>query len=92
MISFVKLCDVFNYGVGLEQLREADIQEIFVLCTRGELIKYRTPELLPLYEEAGFTLHHWPIQDGSVPAMDDLLHLLHDVQVTFFSGAKILIQ
>lgn len=80
-----------NLRDDLAQLREARIREVFVLCTPGELVKYRTPSLLASYEDAGISVHHWPIPDGMVPAVDDLLHLLQDMQLIFNTGSKVLI-
>ncbi|XP_063003753.1 cyclin-dependent kinase inhibitor 3 isoform X2 [Elgaria multicarinata webbii] len=49
------------------ELRSYGVQDIFVLCTRGELSKYRVPHLLEAYENHGINVHHHPIPDGDTP-------------------------
>ncbi|XP_078672254.1 cyclin-dependent kinase inhibitor 3-like isoform X2 [Branchiostoma floridae x Branchiostoma belcheri] len=75
----------------LEDLKAQSIRDIFVLCTRGELHKYRVPRLLERYEEADFTVHHHPFPDGTVPAMAACVKLLDELKLCLSQGKKTLI-
>ncbi|XP_042538422.1 cyclin-dependent kinase inhibitor 3 isoform X3 [Dipodomys merriami] len=59
-----------NVHKDTEELRSYGIQDIFVFCTRGELSKYRVPNLLDLYQQYGIITHHHPIPDGGTPDID----------------------
>lgn len=73
------------------KLKTESVQEAFVLCTRGELKKYRVPDLLECYAEAAITVHHIPFPDGSVPSMDRCVKLLDELQVCLMEGRKTII-
>ncbi|XP_078591597.1 cyclin-dependent kinase inhibitor 3-like [Branchiostoma floridae x Branchiostoma japonicum] len=75
----------------LEDLKAQSICDIFVLCTRGELNKYRVPRLLERYEDADFTVHHHSFPDGTVPAMAACVKLLEEMKVCLSQGKKTLI-
>jgi len=45
-------------------LRSHDISDIVCLLTETEFRKFRVPDLLNDYENAGFIVYHLPIEDG----------------------------
>ena len=74
-----------------EHLREEGITDIFVLCTRGELRKYRVPRLLQEFTTAEFAVHHYPFPDGLVPSTANCMKLLEDIRVNVASDRKCLV-
>ncbi|XP_070576947.1 cyclin-dependent kinase inhibitor 3-like [Ptychodera flava] len=75
----------------IDCLKEQEIQEIFVLCTRGEMTKYRVPRLLQEYHKEDFTVHHYAFPDGSVPPIANCMKLLEELRVCLMSGRRSLI-
>uniref|UniRef100_A0A4X2JPK6 protein-tyrosine-phosphatase n=1 Tax=Vombatus ursinus TaxID=29139 RepID=A0A4X2JPK6_VOMUR len=59
-----------NIQKDMEELKNYDIQDIFVFCTRGELSKYWVPNLLNFCQQCGIIIHHYPIPDGHMPDTD----------------------
>ncbi|XP_071485596.1 cyclin-dependent kinase inhibitor 3-like [Diadema antillarum] len=57
------------------------VEEVFVLCTRGELYKYRVPRLLQEYTTAGLAVHHYPFPDGLVPSPGNCLKMLDEIRL-----------
>ncbi|MCJ8750185.1 hypothetical protein PDJAM_G00259650 [Pangasius djambal] len=60
------------------------VQDVFVLCERAELVRYRVPCLLECYARRGLRMHHLPFPDGGAPELqhctrilDELQHCLH---------------
>ncbi|XP_077588105.1 cyclin-dependent kinase inhibitor 3 [Stigmatopora nigra] len=51
----------------VEEVRQQGVQDVFVLCTLGELSKYRVPSLLEVYGQKGLSVHHMPFPDGEAP-------------------------
>ncbi|XP_023370241.1 cyclin-dependent kinase inhibitor 3 isoform X3 [Otolemur garnettii] len=74
-----------------EELKSYGIQDIFVFCTRGELSKYRVPNLLDLYQQHGITTHHHPIPDGGTPDIASCCEVLEELAVCLKNGRKTLI-
>ncbi|KAF7710748.1 cyclin-dependent kinase inhibitor 3 isoform X1 [Silurus meridionalis] len=73
-----------NLEKDIGELRVQGIQDVFVLCERAELVRYRVPCLLESYTRSGLNVHHLPFPDGGVPEMpqcarilDELQHCLH---------------
>ncbi|XP_072030236.1 cyclin-dependent kinase inhibitor 3-like [Amphiura filiformis] len=75
----------------IEYLREEGITDIFVLCTRGELRKYRVPRLLQELTTAEFSVHHYPFPDGLTPSFANCAKLLEDMRVNIASDRKCLV-
>ncbi|XP_078001039.1 cyclin-dependent kinase inhibitor 3-like [Glandiceps talaboti] len=75
----------------IDSLHANDITDIFVLCTRGELTKYRTPRLLQAYHKEEFVVHHYAFPDGSVPSISTCVKMLEELRVCLECGKKALI-
>ncbi|XP_053449456.1 cyclin-dependent kinase inhibitor 3 isoform X3 [Nycticebus coucang] len=81
-----------NIQKDTEELKSCGIQDIFVFCTRGELSKYRVPNLLDLYQQHGITTHHHPIPDGGTPDIASCCEVLEELAVCLKNGRKTLLQ
>ncbi|XP_051877643.1 cyclin-dependent kinase inhibitor 3 isoform X2 [Pristis pectinata] len=75
-----------------EDLKSYNIQNVFVLCTKGEMVKYRVPSLLESYQQKGFTVYHYPFPDGSVPDIASCWKILEELRICLENGKKTLIQ
>uniref|UniRef100_A0A8D2IN32 protein-tyrosine-phosphatase n=1 Tax=Varanus komodoensis TaxID=61221 RepID=A0A8D2IN32_VARKO len=64
----------------IDELRNHGVQDIFVLCTRGELSKYRVPHLLEAYQSHRITVHHHPIPDGETPDITRCCLILNELR------------
>ena len=73
-------------------MKKAGIKDVFVLCERGELNKYRVPTLLHDMETSGLTVHHHPFPDGEVPSFETLLPVLQKISLNLTHGTKTLVQ
>ncbi|KAM4830657.1 cyclin-dependent kinase inhibitor 3 isoform X4 [Urocitellus parryii] len=74
-----------------EELKSYGIQDIFVFCTRGELSKYRVPNLLDLYQQYGITTHHHPIPDGGTPDIASCCDIMEELAICLKNNRKTLI-
>ncbi|XP_058522442.1 cyclin-dependent kinase inhibitor 3 isoform X2 [Ochotona princeps] len=74
-----------------EELKSYGIQDIFVFCTRGELSKYRVPNLLDLYQQYGITTHHHPIPDGGTPEIASCCEIMEELSACLKNNRKTLI-
>ncbi|XP_068948061.1 cyclin-dependent kinase inhibitor 3 isoform X4 [Petaurus breviceps papuanus] len=81
-----------NLQKDMEELKNYGIQDIFVFCTRGELSKYRVPNLLDFYQQHGIIIHHHPIPDGDTPDIDRCCGILQELAVCLENNRKTLIQ
>lgn len=75
-----------------ECLTSARVDEIFSLCTKGELSKYRVPELLHELTGAGILVHHYPFPDGLAPNMGALLKMVDEIKVANQNGKLPIVQ
>jgi len=82
----------FIYLSIIESIRKEDVKSIYVLCTKGELNKYRVPELLNEMKEKDFLVHHYPFPDGGAPVMSDLVKMLDQLKKDSSNSRKSLIQ
>lgn len=80
-----------NVDRDLEQLKSLEILEVFVLCTRGELNKYRVPTLFEKYEQYGILFHHYPFPDGTSPEINCLMKLIAELINSISRGHRVLI-
>ncbi|XP_075282646.1 cyclin-dependent kinase inhibitor 3 isoform X2 [Opisthocomus hoazin] len=80
-----------NLQKDIEQLKSCGIQDVFVLCTRGELLKYRVPNLIDTYQQLGICVHHYPILDGDVPDIAKCCKILEDLRSCLESNRKMII-
>ncbi|XP_029807385.1 cyclin-dependent kinase inhibitor 3 isoform X2 [Suricata suricatta] len=74
-----------------EELKSYGIQDIFVFCTRGELSKYRVPNLLDLYHQHGIITHHHPIPDGGIPKIASCCEIMEELAICLKNNRKTLI-
>ncbi|XP_066198451.1 cyclin-dependent kinase inhibitor 3 isoform X1 [Saccopteryx leptura] len=80
-----------NIQKDTEELKNYGIQDIFVFCTRGELSKYRVPNLLNLYQQCGIVTHHHPIPDGGTPDIASCCEIMETLAVCLRNNRKTLI-
>lgn len=76
----------------VECLQAEGVMEVFSLCTRGELNKYRVPNLLTEMSAADILVHHYPFLDGQTPNMGNLLKMIDEIKVAVYGNRKPLIQ
>ncbi|XP_029972035.1 cyclin-dependent kinase inhibitor 3 [Salarias fasciatus] len=69
-----------NMTRNLDEMQNQGVQDVFVFCSRGELVKYRVPSLLELYQRRGFRVHHKPILDGDAPTLEYCCEILDDLR------------
>ncbi|KAM8948808.1 cyclin-dependent kinase inhibitor 3 isoform 4-T4 [Lycaon pictus] len=81
-----------NIQKDTEELKSYGIQDIFVFCTRGELSKYRVPNLLDLYHQYGIITHHHPIPDGGTPDIASCCEIMEELAICLKNNRKTLIQ
>nr|XP_012419384.1 PREDICTED: cyclin-dependent kinase inhibitor 3 isoform X2 [Odobenus rosmarus divergens] len=74
-----------------EELKSYGIQDIFVFCTRGELSKYRVPNLLDLYHRYAIITHHHPIPDGGTPDIASCCEIMEELAICLKNNRKTLI-
>ncbi|XP_075471246.1 cyclin-dependent kinase inhibitor 3 isoform X2 [Ascaphus truei] len=75
----------------LEEIKTQGVQDIFVLCTLGELSLYRVPTLLQEYRKQDFIVHHYPFPDGDVPQFDNCTAILEELKACVENNRKTLI-
>ncbi|XP_071413339.1 cyclin-dependent kinase inhibitor 3 isoform X2 [Pithys albifrons albifrons] len=69
-----------NLQKDVGELKNCGIQDVFVLCTRGELFKYRVPNLIDTYQQHGLCVHHYPIPDGNAPDIAMCCKILEELR------------
>ncbi|XP_040333115.1 cyclin-dependent kinase inhibitor 3 isoform X4 [Herpailurus yagouaroundi] len=84
-------CSQFLGLCALPELKSYGIQDIFVFCTRGELSKYRVPNLLDLYHQYGIIAHHHPIPDGGTPNIASCCEIMEELAICLKNNRKTLI-
>ncbi|NWU47631.1 CDKN3 inhibitor, partial [Dromas ardeola] len=77
-----------NLQKDIEELKNYGTQDIFVLCTRGELLKYRVPNLIDTYQQHGICVHHYPIPDGDAPDIARCCNILEELRSCLESNRK----
>ncbi|XP_058472069.1 cyclin-dependent kinase inhibitor 3 [Solea solea] len=80
-----------NLQRDVEELHNQGVQDVFVLCTRGELTKYRVPSLLDAYQQRGFTVHHMPFTDGAAPELKLCCQILEELRVSLENSRRTVI-
>ncbi|XP_071601288.1 cyclin-dependent kinase inhibitor 3 isoform X7 [Heliangelus exortis] len=80
-----------NLQKDLEELKSHGTQDVFVLCTRGELLKYRVPNLLDAYQQHGICVHHHPIPDGDAPDIAQCCKILEELRSCLENNRKTII-
>ncbi|NXC46390.1 CDKN3 inhibitor, partial [Penelope pileata] len=69
-----------NLQKDIDELKSYGTQDIFVLCTKGELFKYRVPSLIDTYQQHGICVHHYPVVDGDTPDIATCCKILEDLR------------
>ncbi|NXS90987.1 CDKN3 inhibitor, partial [Jacana jacana] len=80
-----------NLQKDIEELKNYGTQDIFVLCTRGELSKYRVPNLIDTYQQHGICVHHHPVPDGDAPDVANCCKILEELRSCLESNQKTVI-
>ncbi|XP_071547595.1 cyclin-dependent kinase inhibitor 3-like isoform X2 [Panulirus ornatus] len=80
-----------NLNMDLNKIEDLGISDIVILVTKGELRKYRVPNLMNEYEMRGLCLHHYPYPDGTAPSIEDVMAIIDTVRQTIEENRKILI-
>ncbi|KAK3093220.1 hypothetical protein FSP39_012846 [Pinctada imbricata] len=80
--------EVFGICALPECLRTEEVKDIFCLCSKGELNKYRVPDLLTSLAEADITVHHYHFPDGETPPTQLLISMLDELKVAMKNKRK----
>ncbi|CAN8215683.1 unnamed protein product [Coccothraustes coccothraustes] len=80
-----------NLQKDIGELKSCGIQDVFVLCTRGELSKYRVPNLIDTYQQHGMCVHHHPIPDGNAPDIATCCKILEELRTCLENKQKTMI-
>ncbi|XP_037994471.1 cyclin-dependent kinase inhibitor 3 isoform X2 [Motacilla alba alba] len=80
-----------NLQKDIGELKSCGIQDVFVLCTRGELSKYRVPNLIDAYQQHGMCVHHHPIPDGNAPDIATCCKILEELRTCLENKQKTMI-
>ncbi|KAK3591799.1 hypothetical protein CHS0354_007652 [Potamilus streckersoni] len=75
----------------INYLVNEEVQEVFSLCTKGELKKYRVPLLLQEITSVNIAVHHYPFSDGHVPGMQNLMKMIDEIYAGLVNGKKTVI-
>ncbi|NXK57349.1 CDKN3 inhibitor, partial [Chauna torquata] len=81
-----------NLQKDIDELKNYGTQDVFVLCTRGELLKYRVPNLIDTYQQYGICVHHYPIPDGDTPDIAKCCKILEELRSCLGSNRKTIVQ
>lgn len=76
----------------ISTLKTLDISDVVCLITMAEFRKFRVPNLLSEYENAGFLVFHFPIEDGKIP--EDVLgldNILSKIRKRIADGHRVLV-
>ncbi|XP_058019031.1 cyclin-dependent kinase inhibitor 3 isoform X1 [Ahaetulla prasina] len=80
--------DIGNYQWYRDELKSHGVLDVFVLCTKGELTKYRVPHLMETYQNYGIAVHHHPIPDGGTPDIARCCVILNELRNCLESKRK----
>ncbi|XP_021258814.1 cyclin-dependent kinase inhibitor 3 isoform X2 [Numida meleagris] len=80
-----------NLQKDIDELRSYGTQDVFVLCTKRELLKYRVPNLIDAYQERGICVHHYPIPDGDAPDIATCCRILEELRSCLESNQNTII-
>ncbi|XP_076831343.1 cyclin-dependent kinase inhibitor 3 [Brachyhypopomus gauderio] len=69
-----------NLEKDVAELCDQGVEDVFVFCTRAELVKYRVPCLLERYSQQGLRVHHLPFPDGGTPELSQCCRILEELQ------------
>ncbi|XP_073729563.1 cyclin-dependent kinase inhibitor 3 isoform X1 [Misgurnus anguillicaudatus] len=69
-----------NLQKDVAEICNQGVEDVFVFCTRGELVRYRVPCLLEAYSQRGLRVHHLPFPDGGAPELSQCVCILEELQ------------
>ncbi|KAL5008993.1 hypothetical protein ScPMuIL_014574 [Solemya velum] len=72
----------------LSCMKNSGVEDVFCLCSNGELNKYRVPRLLQEYGDADIDVHRYSFPDGEVPSMGLLMKMLEDIRTNLMKPKK----
>ena len=75
-----------------DYIQSLGIEDVFTLCTRGELHKYRAMQLVEKLEDKDIAVHQHSFPDGTAPNIGVLVRLLDQVSTVIKNGHKCLLQ
>ncbi|TRY56417.1 hypothetical protein DNTS_025697 [Danionella cerebrum] len=81
-----------NLQKDVAEMCDQGVQDVFVFCTRGELVRYRVPYLLEVYSQRGLRVHHLPFLDGSAPELPHCSRILEELQECLQGQRRTVIQ
>ena len=64
---------------------------MMVLMQHSEFRKYRVPDILEKYTEAGLRVHHHEMEDGTVPSLHQLFHSIQTLEAVIARGGRVLV-
>lgn len=73
----------------IETLKEAAIQDIFLLCTDDELRWCKVGTMVEDYRKKGFTVHHYPMAEE--PSIEKCMDVLEDLHSCLLRSRRTLI-
>ncbi|XP_061437859.1 cyclin-dependent kinase inhibitor 3-like isoform X2 [Lethenteron reissneri] len=80
-----------NLDKDLDEVQSQGVQDVLVLCTPGELVHCRVPDLLEAYARRGLRVHHEPVLDGAVPDVAQCCALLDTMHGSLGAGRRVLV-
>lgn len=82
-----------KFHVFTDDLEALDIHDVYVLCTKGELSKYRVSKYITeLTSRDSVNVHHYPFMDGQTPLLSNLLKMIAEIRENLMTQNKVLIQ
>ncbi|XP_061174695.1 cyclin-dependent kinase inhibitor 3-like [Saccostrea echinata] len=75
----------------IKYLVSEEVQDVYCLCSKGELTKYRVQWLLHELSGAGLTVHHFPFPDGQPPTTAQLMKIIEELKISLNNKRKAII-
>ncbi|XP_052769298.1 cyclin-dependent kinase inhibitor 3-like isoform X2 [Mya arenaria] len=75
----------------IKSLQSEGVGCVFSLCSKGELNKYRVPNLLTELTATGIDVHHYPFLDGTAPNIATMLKIVDDIVLAVRNGKSPLV-
>ncbi|XP_063612682.1 cyclin-dependent kinase inhibitor 3-like [Penaeus indicus] len=80
-----------NLSTDLDNIEERGITDVVTLVTKGELRKYRVPDLISEYEIRGIRVYHYPFLDGTAPSIDIVMTIIDCIRQVLEEKRKVLV-
>ncbi len=90
--SQLDVLTVFIWCLCVAEMRDQGVEDVFVFCTRGELVHYRVPCLFEVYSQNGLRVHHLPFPDGDAPELQQCCCILKELQDCLQNQRRTVIQ